>query len=312
MKKSFKILLTIITMCFTVLLVSCTDTPSKKVTVLTPTGTPSLGIANAISDATKVEVNIVNGSDPLKAGFTNANYDIIVAPVNLGAMFYNTVENFQYVLYETIVWGNYYLASNEEINEFCELEGKTITVFGENSTPDVVVRTLIASYNLNVTLEYVDDVATANSYLVSGKADIIVSAEPSLTKIKDKKDIYTFDLQQEWQQLTGNYALPQAGIFVKTSLKDDKDVTNVLELMKISVEMATTKPNKLVTEAVKVDDNLNKIGVETLQQAIPYCNLKIVANQQQAIEFYFSKVIELGIGKTVGGKLPDEGFYFEK
>lgn len=310
MNKTLKIFLTIFLLSVTFIISSCSDTPSKKVTVLTPTGTPSLGIASAISDNTKVDVNIVNGSDPLKAGFTNANYDIIVAPVNLGGMFYNTIDSFEYVLYETIVWGNYYLASNEEIKSFNELEGKTVTVFGKNSTPDVVLRTLIASKNLNVTLEYVDDVATANAYLVSGKADIIVSAEPSLTKIKVKKDIYTFDLQKEWQTLTGNYSLPQAGIFVKASLKKDQDVLNVLEAMKESVLMASSKPNKLVLEAVSVDSNLNAIGAETLQASIPYCNLKLVDNQKEAIEFYFSKVIELGIGKTVGGKLPDEGFYF--
>ena len=52
------------------------------------------------------------------------------------------------------------------------------TVFGKNSTPDVVFRTLVASNGLNVNIEYVDDISTANSYLMSGKAEIIVSAEP--------------------------------------------------------------------------------------------------------------------------------------
>ena len=39
---------------------------------------------------------------------------------------------------------------------------------------------------------------------------------------------------------------------------------------------------------------------------------KTARSQKQSIELYFNKVIELGLGKTVGGKLPDETFYYSK
>jgi len=278
--------------------------------VIVPTGTPSLGIANVLNDKTLVDANIVSGSDPLIAAFTNASYDVVVAPVNLGAKLYNANENFSYILYKTIVWGNYYLVSNEEIATLESLEGKTVLVFGKNSTPDVVLRTLISAKNINVNLEYVDDVATANSYLLSGKADIIVSAEPSLTKMSANKNFYTLDLQKQWQQLTGSYSLPQAGIFIKKDSKDEKYLKTVLDKMIESVQMAQTKPNVLIASAVSVDENLAKIGEETLQKAIGNCNLRVEETDKEAIEFYFSQVIQLGIGATVGGKLPDEAFYY--
>ena len=288
----------------------CIDDSSKKVSVIVPTGTPSLGIANVLNDKTLVDANIVSGSDPLIAAFTNASYDVVVAPVNLGAKLYNANENFSYILYKTIVWGNYYLVSNEEIATLESLEGKTVLVFGKNSTPDVVLRTLISAKNINVNLEYVDDVATANSYLLSGKADIIVSAEPSLTKMSANKNFYTLDLQKQWQQLTGSYSLPQAGIFIKKDSKDEKYLKTVLDKMIESVQMAQTKPNVLIASAVSVDENLAKIGKETLQKAIGNCNLRVEETDKEAIEFYFSQVIQLGIGATVGGKLPDEAFYY--
>ena len=292
-------------------LFGCTE-QSKKVSVIVPTGTPSLGIADALNEKELVNANIVSGSDSLVAAFTNANYDIVLAPVNLGVKFYNSNPNFEYVLYETIVWGNYFIASTEDIviNSFTDLDGKTLLVFGKNSTPDVVTRTLINYYNINVTLEYVDDVSTANAYLKTGKANIIVSAEPALTKFSGNSNYNRYDLQQEWAKVTGSYSFPQAGIFVKKSLKDDEAVQNVLEKMKESVLMATSRPNTLVTKAVAIDENLNKIGLETLQKAIPNCNLRIDENQIDAISYYCQKVIDLGIGQTVGGKLPDEGFYY--
>lgn len=77
-----------------------------------------------------------------------------------------------------------------------------------------------------------------------------------------------------------------------------------------SVQMAQTKPNVLIASAVSVDENLAKIGEETLQKAIGNCNLRVEETDKEAIEFYFSQVIQLGIGATVGGKLPDEAFYY--
>lgn len=311
MKKLTKLFLLMIMTIMSISLFGCTE-QSKKVSVIVPTGTPSLGIADALNEKELVNANIVSGSDSLVAAFTNANYDIVLAPVNLGVKFYNSNPNFEYVLYETIVWGNYFIASTEDIviNSFTDLDGKTLLVFGKNSTPDVVTRTLINYYNINVTLEYVDDVSTANAYLKTGKANIIVSAEPALTKFSGNSNYNRYDLQQEWAKVTGSYSFPQAGIFVKKSLKDDEAVQNVLEKMKESVLMATSRPNTLVTKAVAIDENLNKIGLETLQKAIPNCNLRIDENQIDAISYYCQKVIDLGIGQTVGGKLPDEGFYY--
>ncbi len=310
MKRNFKFIYIFVILFSMLLMVGCIDDSSKKVSVIVPTGTPSLGIANVLNDKTLVDANIVSGSDPLIAAFTNASYDVVVAPVNLGAKLYNSNENFSYILYKTIVWGNYYLVSNEEIETLENLEGKTVLVFGMNSTPDVVLRTLISAKNINVNLEYVDDVTTANSYLLSGKADIIVSAEPSLTKISANKNFYILDLQKQWQQLTGRYSLPQAGIFIKKNIKDEKYLKSVLDKMIESVQMASTKPNVLVANAINVDENLAKIGEETLQKAIGNCNLRVEETDKEAIEFYFSQVIKLGIGATVGGKLPDEGFYY--
>ena len=309
MKKNFKFIYIFVVLFSMLFITGCIDDSSKKVSVIVPTGTPSLGIANVLNDKTLVDANIVSGSDPLIAAFTNASYDVVVAPVNLGAKLYNANENFSYILYKTIVWGNYYLVSNEEIATLESLEGKTVLVFGKNSTPDVVLRTLISAKNINVNLEYVDDVATAN-YLLSGKADIIVSAEPSLTKMSANKNFYTLDLQKQWQQLTGSYSLPQAGIFIKKDSKDEKYLKTVLDKMIESVQMAQTKPNVLIASAVSVDENLAKIGEETLQKAIGNCNLRVEETDKEAIEFYFSQVIQLGIGATVGGKLPDEAFYY--
>lgn len=311
MKKTILRIFSLLTIALLILVSGCVEKKDEKVTVLAPTGTPTLGIAKALEEDF-IEEKIVSGADLLRAGFTTAEYDIIVAPVNLGAKFYNENENFAYQLYETIVWGNYYLASTKPIESINSINGKKVTVFGKNSTPDVVLRTLINALKLNVEIEYVDDVNTANQFLMSGKAEIIVSAEPSITKISGQKDIYTLDLQQEWKKLTNDVSLPQAGIFVKKDRLTNESVKKALDKMVQSVQMATTSKEELVKSACTVDSSLDKIGQDTLNKAIDKCNLRIDENQKTAIEIYFSKVIELNLAATLGGKLPDENFYAKK
>ena len=293
------------------LLVSCTESKTNKVSIIVPSGTPTLGVADALhSDADLFDYNVVQGSDALVAAFTNANYDIIVAPVNLGAKFYSSLNNFEYVFYQTIVGGCFYLVTSEDITELSQINGKEITVFGANSTPDVIIRSLINYYNLDVKINYVSDVAEANASLISNKSTIIVSAQPSISKFNASGKFNIIDLQAEWKKMSGStYSIPQAGIFVKKSKLDDKSVVNALNKLNASLSLSTTNPDKLAESGTQIDEALNKIGKETLIKAIPHCNFVTTKNNMAEIEFYFNKLIELNLGQTMGGKLPSEDFY---
>ena len=292
-------------------LTSCFEETNTNVSVIAPTGTPTLGLAEALDTyESSFDYNIVSGSDALRAAFINGSYDIIVAPVNLGANLSQKVEGFEYVFYQTIVGGCFYLVSSNDIKSIKDIDNTEITVFGMNSTPDVVIRSLIAYYKLNVKINYVNDVAEANTMLISGNAQTIVSAEPSISKFNASKKFHTVNLQDEWVKMSGStYAIPQAGIFVKKSKLNNVYVQTALKRINNSIELSKTNPQKLAESAVKVDSSLKNIGVNTLVNAIPNCKFLSTKSNIGEIEFYFNKLIELGLGNTIGGKLPSEDFY---
>ncbi len=282
----------------------------KEYKVIMPSGTPSITLSSFVDKKDdNITVDIVLGSDPLTAAFTSGNYDIIVAPVNLGAKFYNSVEDFAYRLYRPIVGGNYYILSTE-ISSFSELDGKEITLFGQNSTPDVMFRTLCAYYGVNPIVNYQASVAEANSQLVAGAATTILTAEPSKTLISKNKSYNVIDLQQLWKDMAGSeYNVTQAGIFVKTGL-DQEDVEEILSQMEASLALALNDTLKLSKTAKKIDTSFAKFSDEDLATAISKCNvLSGGSNYRNDVEYYFNKLIELGLGKSIGGKLPDEKFY---
>lgn len=289
---------------------SCYEDSNDKVSVIVPSGAPTFGIADALNENSKIDYEIVAGADALPAAFTNAKHDIIVAPVNLGAKFYQSLNSFEYVYYQTIVGGCFYIVSSESIESFTDLDKKEITVFGANSTPDVITRSLINHYGLDVTINYVSDVTEANASLTSGKAKTIISAEPSISKFNASGKFNVVSLQTEWKKISSEeFSVPQAGIFVKKNSLNKSNVKKVLQEFSSSLELSLTDAQKLATSATLVDATLNKIGVQTLTIAAPKCNFISQGYNKGEVEFYFSKLIELGLGQTIGGKLPNEDFY---
>lgn len=282
----------------------------EKYEVIMPTGTPSLALGDFVANHSEdVEVDIVMGSDPLVAAFTSAEYDIIVAPVNLGAKFYNSIENFQYRLYRPIVGGNYYILSTE-FTSFEELDGQPVTVFGANSTPDVVFKTLCTYYEINPVVTYVSDVNTANTNLLAGEAKTIITAEPSKTNVLTKGNYNVIDLQELWREMSGeDYDVTQAGIFVKQGLEEEQ-VNEILAQMENSIALSSSNPAQLVENAMKGDSNFGKFQPAVLTEALGNCNiLKGGTNYKADVEYYFNVLINLGLGKSIGGKLPDAEFY---
>ena len=239
----------------------------------------------------------------------NGEYDIIVAPTNLGSIFYNKNQGEKYVLYQTIVWGNLYVVCDEEITSFSDLANKEITLFGQNSTPDIVMKSLASYYNISFNPTYVSDVTASTSAYVSGTSKCVVSAQPVLTKLNAKlKNAYVLDLQAEWAKMTSSASYPQASIFFKASLKGKID--NVLLAMTESVKKANENPATTAENATTMYQGFETLGKDVLENAIPKCHYAIEENQKEAIEFYFNKMKELSLDAQFGGKLPDENFYY--
>lgn len=308
-----KIILSLFIFMLGLVVTSCSvtfvDGEQKEVSVIMPTGTPALALAEFAMTNDYVKAEVVAGSDPLVAAFTSKSHDIIVAPVNLGAKMYSVYQ--EYVLYKTFVWGNLYLASKGELNSFEDLDGKKVVAFGKNSTPDIVMQALLKYHSdINVTVEYVSDVSEANTLLASGKAEVVVTAEPAISKLKSKFNLSIIDLQDEWAEMTGNESYPQAGIFVKKSITGKKYIKDALNDMKEAVINANLNPTNCANHAVNLHTSFETLGVETLVSAIPNCHYQILESDKEAVNYYLQMMIDLGFSKQMGEVLPVDEFYY--
>lgn len=285
---------------------SISNANKEKIDIILPTGSPLFGMSTYLHEnSDNLNVEVVNGSDGLMSEFAKGDKDIIVAPINLGANMY--AKNQKYQLFETFVWGNLYVASTHQITSFSDLQGKTIAVFGINQIPDIVMNTLAKANNVTFEKYTTDSVEDSTTAFLQKEVEYFVGAEPSLSKFKSSSDnIYTLDLQSEWEKISGIASYPQAAIFV------NKEKTNELKSELLNIRKCI---NDLLTdvdytvECAMKQNTLSKLGSDVLKLALPNCHFGINSNQKSAIEFYFNKIIDLGLGKNIGGGLPNDEFY---
>lgn len=286
--------------------------------MLVPSGSTAMSVAHFA--ATKPELGehvtysvnpYVQGSDSLVAAFTSETSQVIVAPTNLGATLYQ--KEVPYQLVATLVWGNLYLISNEELT-FDDLSGRKITAFGQGSTPDIVLQTILKEKGLldSVEIEYLASVSDVQSMFAAGEIGVAVIAEPSLSVLKTKLDEVNVvvDFQEQWGELYGVTSYPQASLFVhKDLIQNHSEVIEpLLAQIETSVDFANQSPTEIAKEA-------NETGLDIPEPIIAastsnsHLIFKTAEEAKEEIQLYLEKLYEFD-AKTVGGALPNDDFYY--
>lgn len=276
---------------------------NKNPKLVAPNGTPLIALSNyAINHMDDLEV--VSGGQPLVAEFVAEEADMIAAPINLGAMRYNAKP--VYGLYKTLVWDNIYILSKEELTSVEDLEGKNITSFGQGSTPQIVLETILKAKSITCDIDYVDNVQIANSMFTSGESDIVISAQPQVSAI-NTATAHVLSLNTFWKDVTGLDTYPQAGLFVKISELDK--LQDALKEVDAGYASLTTDISKTAENAETVTGTFKKA---LLEKAIQNCGFKSVKNEVDLVKAYYEAMINLGMTSQVGGKIPDEAFFLNK
>ena len=282
---------------------SCTKKDDKVYKVIMPSGTPLIALGNLLDDE-NFDIEIVNGSDPLQAAFVSGEYDIIIAPFNLGAKLYLAGKS-SYLLDAVITTNNTYLISKNEYKSLGEIKNKSVLAYGAGSMPFVGVKAL--SDNKELALEInqqnlgVGDVAA--SFLAQKETyDLYMMAEPNLTVLKSKTELYYIDVAKEL-----GTTLVQACIFVKP----ESSVSSVvLNKIKDNIDYLNKKPDKSAKEVLNKNDFFTKMGEDTLKNAIPNCNIvyKKAIDNKDIIESTY-ELLNKYVPSLLNGNKPDEGFF---
>ncbi len=207
------------------LLSGCTSTQPlewNSLSILSPKGAPAVALIPLVESDVDA-IDFVDGADLLSAELVKGEYDVIVAPVNLGAMLYSK-GNETYKLYAVLTWGNLYLVGNPDM---VAEEAEPLALFGDKAVPGIVYNTLYAA-NPAYSGEFFNAVADVQAQLLTGQYNLGLLAEPLVTAtlVKAQENGINLqvieDVQAAWLAKTGYENFPQAGLFVKADLSEDQ------------------------------------------------------------------------------------------
>jgi NitT/TauT family transport system substrate-binding protein len=263
----------------------------------------------------------VEGSvDVLLPKLVSGDIDIGILPPNVAAKLYNKAPN---LLVAGAVVGNGMISlitTDPAISSFGDLAGKTVSVAGQGSTPEYVARTLIAKNGIakdSITLDFSIPTPEIAAALISGKISAAIVPEPFATVAvlngasagKNVRRAILFRESWKTANLGDDFPMTLCVIRKDFAQKNPELVRKFLNTYKASIEWTVANP----ADAGKLVETAG-IGLKApiAAKAIPSCNLVFIpaAQGRASIEKLLGVFLEYA-PESVGGKLPDDGFYFK-
>lgn len=262
---------------------------------------------------------VASGADELTSKLISGEVDVAAVPTNLAAVLYQKTEgDIKLAAINTL--GVLYLLENGEegVGSIVDLEGKKIYASGQGSVPEYVLDYILKENGVEAQVEYKQDHAELAAALASGNIEIGMLPEPNVTSVMMKNDKVqiALDMTEEWDKVNkkmgnGESKLAMGCIVVSDRfLKDNQEAfQQFLAEYKESIDFTThlSETAKLV-EKYEIMQNAT-----AAEKAIPNCNIVYIDGEEmkETIQSFYQVLFEAN-PKSVGGKLPDDSFYYIK
>jgi NitT/TauT family transport system substrate-binding protein len=320
----------VMTVCL-VMISSCSKTPPTttkldKIRLVGTIGPMSIPLAymkeqnSLASIANETTLDVWANPTQLQAIITGGQGDFVALPVNSAAVFYN--KGISLKLLDCSVWNILYLVTSDTtVKSLSDLKGKQVVVPYQGAIPDAIFQTVLKEQGLDsgkdLSIFYAADPVQAAQLLLSGKEKYALLSEPSATSVilKGQSTGITFvralNMLTEWQKSADGAKTPIAGTVVLGSLKDRPDIieTFLTEYQK-AVQWMMTHPQEAgeLGASILADQGFSAEAWTQSTQNVSW-NFVSAVNAQPDIEKFF-KTLNNVSPNFIGGKLPDDGFYF--
>lgn len=290
-----------------------------KIRVASLAGNVGLAMIKMMDEATtsgSPSFEVFKAPDLAVAKLVAGEADIAGLPTSTAAVMYNKGVDIQIVA--IIGWGVMYVVSNDKtIKKWSDLKGKEIYVSAKGAISDILLRYLINKNGLNpeqdVRIQYIDSSVELGQLIASGKVTLAAMPEPWVTEVLEKnpKLSVVLDYQKEWQRVEKQgTTYPQTCIVVRKQFAKEHPVVlqNFLKRLDESIKWVNHNPKAAGVLAEKYVQ-ISSLAVE---KGLVRTNLKYVDafKVQAEIGRFLQRLMEYA-PESVGGKIPNEGFYYQ-
>ena len=252
-------------------------------------------------------------ADVILSSVVSGELDIALIPANVASVLYNKTKGGISVIDINTLGVLYMVSGDNSISSLADLEGRTVYTTGAGSTPEYVLRYLLAQNGLTdkVSIEFKSEATEVAAVLAKDTSAVGMLPQPFVTAALSKNEALkiVLDMTDEWNKL-GNGSKLITGVTVVRNdfLKEHpaaveafvKDHKSDAEFVNSDVETAS----EYVAEAGIIEK------APVAAKAIPYCNIVCIsgADAKESLSGYLAALYEQD-PSSVGGSLPADDFY---
>ena len=190
----------------------------------------------------------------------------------------------------------YVAAADDSIQSIADLKGKTLYMTGKGTTPDYVLQYLLSANGM-----------TSDDLTIEYKSE---AAEVAMAQNENLKMV--LNLTEEWEKTqpeNGSALVTGVTVCRKDVLEDQADAVDTF-LKEHEASAAFANANVEETAQLVADAGIIE-KAPIAAKAIPYCSITYIdgTDMQTKVSGYLSVLFDQD-PSSIGGQLPDEGFYY--
>lgn len=287
-------------------------------------GPTTMGLVNLLdmeqqgSAALDYDLQLYGTADEIVPGLIKGELDMAAIPANLAAALYQKTKGGIQVMAVNTLGVLYVVEKGDTVHSMADLAGRTILSTGKGTTPEYLLCYLLEKNGLDpdkdVKIQYCSEATEVTAQMAAAQKDAIaVLPQPYATAagMKDPSLRVALDLTAEWDKVSDSQLVTGVTVVRTQYAQEHPDVVEAfLQEYAQSVRTANTDLDRT---AALCEQQGVVAKAAIAKKALPACNIvcRTGDEMQKDVSAYLS-VLCAADPAAVGGKLPDEGFYWKK
>lgn len=287
-------------------------------------GPTTMGLVNLLdmeqqgSAALDYDLQLYGTADEIVPGLIKGELDMAAIPANLAAALYQKTKGGIQVMAVNTLGVLYVVEKGDTVHSMADLAGRTILSTGKGTTPEYLLRYLLEKNGLDpdkdVNIQYCSEATEVTAQMAAAQKDAIaVLPQPYVTAagMKDPSLRVALDLTAEWDKVSDSQLVTGVTVVRTQYAQEHPDVVEAF-LQEYAQSVRTANADLDRTAALCEQQGV-VAKAAIAKKALPACNIvcRTGDEMQKDVSAYLS-VLCAADPAAVGGKLPDEGFYWKK
>ena len=284
-------------------------------------GPTTMGLVNLLpmqeagEAALSYDLQLYGTADEIVPLLTKGELDMAAIPANLAATLYQKTEGAIQVMAVNTLGVLYVVEQGDTVHSVADLAGKTILSTGKGTTPEYVLRYILAQNGLDpdsdVTIEFYSEATEVTAQMAVTEGAIAVLPQPYVTSASMQDDSLrvALDLTEEWEKVCDTRLITGVTVVRTAYAEEHPDV--VAAFLEDYAASAQAAHDDVDGTAALCEAQGVVAKAAIAKAALPACNIVCITGEEmQADVAGYLQVLYDADPAAVGGALPDEGFYW--